>query len=111
MEEKESYCMKIEERLRDLGGQVDEMLGKAKSFARKARKRFEKNAETFRENKDSVTAKITEIRNTSGKSWKDLTKGLEKGMSEMQKGFETAAQEFKKGEVDSKKKDSEKKKK
>jgi len=100
----------IEERLRDLGGQVDEMMGRAKGFARRTRKRFEKNAEKFRENKDAVTAKITEIRNTSGKSWKDLTQGLEKGMSEMQKGFETAVQEFKQGKADSEKKESKKKK-
>jgi dsDNA-specific endonuclease/ATPase MutS2 len=109
MDEKESYCMKIEERLRDLGGQVEEMMGKAKKFARKTRKRFEKDAEKFRESKKVVTEKVTEIRNAGGRSWKDLTQGLEKGMSELQKGFESAVQEFKQGEAGGEKKRSKKK--
>jgi hypothetical protein len=99
MEEKESYCVRIEERLRDLGGQLDEMMWKAQNFARKTRRKFKRSAEKFRESKETVSGKISEIRNASGKSWKDLTQGLEKGMNELEKGFENAVQEFKQGEA------------
>lgn len=98
MDEKESYCTKVEERLRDLVGQVDEMMWKTNNFARKARKRFKRSTEKFRENQKAVTEKVSSIRNASEKSWKDLTEGLTKAMSELEKGFENAVHEFKAGE-------------
>ena len=98
MEEKESYCLKVEERLHDLVNQMYEMIWKTNNFARKARKYFKWSTEKFRENQKATNEKINEIRNASGKSWKDLTQGLEKGMRELEKGFENALQEFKKGD-------------
>ncbi len=99
MDEKESYIIKMEERLRNLGKQVDEMMWKTKNFPRKAHKSFKRSAEKFRDSRKAVTDKLGEIRNTSGKSWKDLTQGLEKGINELEKGFKSAVQEFKQGET------------
>jgi cell division GTPase FtsZ len=98
MDEKESYCAKVEERLRDLADQMDEMMWKTNNFARKARKRFKRSTELFRENQNAVTEKVRGIRNASEKSWKELTNGLTKAMGELEKGFENAAHEFKQGE-------------
>jgi len=106
MDEKESYSVKMEERLRNLGNQVDEMMWKTKNFTRNARKSFKRRAEKLLESKEAVAEKISEIRNTSSKSWKDLTKGLEKGMNELEKGFESAVQEFKQGETGDRQKTS-----
>lgn len=99
MDEKESYCVKVEERLRDLVDQVDEMMWKTNNLARKVRKRFKRSTEMFRENQKSVTEKVNGIRNSSGRSWKELTEGLTKAMGELEKGFESAVHEFKKGEA------------
>jgi hypothetical protein len=99
MDEKENYYTKVEERLRDLVGQVDEMMWKTNDFARKARRRFRRSAENFRENQKAVTEKISGIRNAGGRSLKDLTEGLSRAMGELEKGFESAVQEFKRGET------------
>jgi len=101
MDEKESYCTKIEERLRDLVSQVDEMMWKTSNYARKTRKRFKQSAEMFRENQKAVTEKVSGIRNASGKSWKELKEGLTKALGELEKGFESAVHEFKQSEADS----------
>jgi hypothetical protein len=98
MDEKDSYCTKVEERLRDLAGQVDEMMWKTNHFARKARMRFKQSAEMFRENQKAVIEKVKGIRNTSEKSWMELTEGLAKAMGDLEKGFENAVHEFKQGE-------------
>jgi hypothetical protein len=104
MEEKESYCGRVEERLKDLGAQVDEMMWKTKDFARKARKSYKKNAQKLRENIELASDKINEMRKTSGNSWQDLKEGLEQGMKEVENGFEKAVQEFKLEETNIEKK-------
>ena len=58
MDEKESYCSKVEERLHDLVDQVDEMMWRTNHFARKARMRFNRSTEKFRENQKAVIEKM-----------------------------------------------------
>jgi hypothetical protein len=106
MDERESYSVKMEDKLRKLGEQIDEMMWKTKNFTRDARKSFKQSANKLRRSKKDVSKKLGEIKSASGKSWKDLTQGFERGMNELEKGFETAVRDFKKTETASEKEPS-----
>jgi dsDNA-specific endonuclease/ATPase MutS2 len=99
MDDKDKYISNIEERLRELAGQVDEMMWKTSDFTRKTRKRFRKSAERFRENQKTLSEKVSGIKSAGGRSWKNLSEGLTRAVGELEKGFEKAVHEFKQGET------------
>lgn len=94
-QEKEHYEKNMEERLRKLGKQLDEISAKAAGMTEQARKDMNQYLADAKEKQKAASQKLAEIRKESGKKWKEFTSEMDAAADDFAKAYERAKSHFK----------------
>jgi TolA-binding protein len=92
---KEQYESSMEERLRRLGKQLDELRTKAATTSEEARKEMNHYLAEAEKKQRAAMRKLEEMRKKSEKEWKKLSAEMDKAADEFEKAYERAKSHFK----------------
>ncbi len=92
---KEQYESSMEERLRRLGKQLDELRAKAVTMSEEARNKMNHYLAEAEKKQRAAMRKLEEIQKKSEKEWKKLSADMDKAADEFEKAYERAKSHFK----------------
>lgn len=94
-QQKEQYEKGMEERLKKLGRQLDELNAKAADMTAQAKMDIDRGIAEARTKQKAASAKLEEMRKRSEKKWKKFTSETDAAMDEFEKAYERAKAHFK----------------
>lgn len=94
-QQKRQYEKAMEERLRKLGKQLDELKAKAAGMTEEARKDFNQYLVEAKKEQKSASRKLKEMRKESGTEWKKFSTELDKAAADLEKAYEKTKARFK----------------
>lgn len=92
---KDQYEKTMEERLRKLGKQLDELKSKAAAMTKQARKELNHQLAEAEIKQKTASRKLKEIRKKSEKEWKKFTTAMNEAADDLEKAYERAKSHFK----------------
>jgi vacuolar-type H+-ATPase subunit I/STV1 len=87
---REKVLGKMEEKLKEWGGEIENLRGKADMLGAEARKKLQEQVEELRAKQESARQKLQEMRKTGGEAWEDLRTGAEAALDDLRKAGERA---------------------
>ena len=87
---REKVLGKMEEKLKEWGGEIENLRGKADRLGAEARKKLQEQVEELRAKQESARQKLQEMRKTGGEAWEDLRTGAEAALDDLRKAGERA---------------------
>jgi F0F1-type ATP synthase membrane subunit b/b' len=87
---REKVLGKMEEKLKEWGGEIENLRGKADRLGAEARKKLQEQVEELRAKQESARQKLQEMRKTGGEAWEDLRTGAETALDDLRKAGERA---------------------
>jgi len=94
-EEKTTYERDAEQRLKELGRKIDELLEKASTLEASVREQFMKQVGNLKTQRDTLEGKLRELKSESAQAWGDVRGGFEKAFKDLDEGFKSAVSRFK----------------
>jgi uncharacterized protein YpuA (DUF1002 family) len=94
-QQKEQYEKGMEERLKKLGRELDELNAKAAATTEQAKTDINRRIAEARTKQKAASAKLEEMRTKSVKKWKKFVSETDAAMDEFEKAFERAKAHFK----------------
>ncbi len=94
-QQKEQYEKGMEERLKKLGRELDELNAKAAAMTEQAKKDINRSIAEARAKQKAASAKLEEMRKKSEKKWKKFISETDAAMNEFEKAYERAKAHFK----------------
>ena len=94
-QQKEQYEKGMEERLKKLGRELDELNAKATAMTEQAKKDINRRIAEARTKQKAASAKLEEMRKKSVKKWKQFVSETDAAMDEFEKAYERAKTHFK----------------
>lgn len=94
-QQKEQYEKGMEERLKKLGRELDELNAKAVTITERAKKDINRRIAEARTKQKAASAKLEEMRKKSEKKWKKFISETDAAMDEFEKAYERAKAHFK----------------
>ncbi|MGE5172394.1 MAG: hypothetical protein ACM3MD_01040 [Betaproteobacteria bacterium] len=94
-QQKEQYEKNMEERLKKLGRQLDELKAKAAYMTEQARKDINSYMAEAEKKQKAASRKLDEIRKESVKKWKKFTAEMDAAMDDFERAYEKAKSRFK----------------
>ncbi len=94
-QQKEQYEKGMEERLKKLGRELDELSAKAAAMTEQARIDLNRRIAEARAKQKAASAKLEEMRKKSEKKWKKFISETDAAMDEFEKAYERAKAHFK----------------
>lgn len=94
-QKKEQYEKSMEERLKNLGKQLDELNAKAAQRTEEARKELDQYLKDAEKKQQAASRKLEEMRKASAAKWRKFTSDMNKAADEFEKAYERAKQNFK----------------
>jgi molecular chaperone GrpE (heat shock protein) len=91
---KEEFEKKLETRLKELDAEIAKLREKGRSLKDKAKADWEQKMTELATKRDAASAKLAEVRDTSGEAWKDVRKGAQSAYDDLDKAFRDASREF-----------------
>ncbi len=95
-QQKEQYEKSMEERLRKIGKDLDELKAKAAGLTEEARKEMNRYIEDAEKKQQAASRRIEEMRKESETKWKEFTDEMNAMMNELEKTYEKAKTHLKK---------------
>ncbi len=95
-QQKEQYEKSMEERLRKIGKDLDELNAKAADLTEEARKEMNRYIEDAEKTQKAASRRLEEMRQESEKKWKEFTDEMNAMMKELEKTYEKAKTHLKK---------------
>jgi DNA anti-recombination protein RmuC len=95
-QQKKQYEKSMEERLRKIGRELDELKGKAANMTEEARKEMNRYLEDAEKKQKAASRKLEEMRRESQKKWKEFTDEMDAAMDELDKAYAKAKAHLKK---------------
>ncbi|MGE5422643.1 MAG: coiled coil domain-containing protein [Ignavibacteriales bacterium] len=92
---REEYQGKMEAQLSDWGAEIDKLAARADKATADAKQGYHEQIETLRTKKESIHAKLQELKTSSDDAWEDLREGLDQLGDQAQDAFKKAAARFK----------------
>jgi predicted nucleic acid-binding Zn-ribbon protein len=89
-QQKEKYEKSMEERLRKLGRELDELKAKAATMSEQARKDMNRYIAEAEKKQKAASRKLDKMRKKSQKKWKKFTDEMSAAADEFEKAFEKA---------------------
>ncbi len=96
VQQKEQYEKSIEERLRKIGKELDELKAKAAEMTEEARKEMNQQIEEIEMKEKLASLKLEEMRKESQKKWKKVTDEMNAAMNELVTAYEKTKSHMKK---------------
>ncbi len=96
VQQKEQYEKSIEERLRKIGKELDELKAKAAEMTEEARKEMNQQIEETEMKEKLASLKLEEMRKESQKKWKKVTDEMNAAMNELVTAYEKTKSHMKK---------------
>jgi ATP-dependent Lon protease len=93
---KEQYEKSMEERLRKICRELDELKGKAANMTEEARKEMNRYLEDAEKKQKAAFRKLEEMRRESQKEWKEFIGEMNAAMDEFEKAYKKAKSHLKK---------------
>jgi DNA anti-recombination protein RmuC len=94
-QQKEQYEKSMEERLKKLGRELDELNAKAASMTEQVKKDINRGIAEARAKQKAASAKLEEMRKKSVKRWKKFVSETDAAMDEFEKAYERAKAHYK----------------
>jgi archaellum component FlaC len=96
VQQKEHYEKSMEERLRKIGKELDELKTKAADMTEEARKEMNQNIEEVEMKQKLASRKLEEMRKESQKEWKKVADEMNAAMNELEAAYEKTKSHMKK---------------
>ncbi len=93
--QKEQYEKSMEERLKKLGRQLDELRAKAAAMTEQARKDVNSYLAEAEKKQKAASRKLDKLRKESVKKWKKFTSEMDAAMDDFERAYEKAKSRFK----------------
>jgi DNA anti-recombination protein RmuC len=93
--QQEQYEKTMEERLRKIGRQLDELKAKAAVMTKQARKDMNHQLTETEKKRKTASRKLEELRKKSEKEWNRFTAELDEAADDLEKAYEKAKAQFK----------------
>jgi len=94
-QQKEQYEKSMEERLRKIGKDLDELKAEAADLTEEARKEMNRYIEDAEKKQKAASRRLEEMRKESEKKWKEFTDEMNALMDELEKTYEKAKKHLK----------------
>ncbi len=94
-QEKAHYEKTMEERLRKLGKQLDEIKARASATTKEARKNMDRYLADAEKKQKAATRKLAELRKESAEKWKKFASEMDAAADDFAKAYERAKSHFK----------------
>jgi uncharacterized phage infection (PIP) family protein YhgE len=95
LQQKAQYEKSMEERLRKIGRQLDELKTKAAVMTEQARKNMSKQVAEAEKKQKAASAKLEKMRKVSVKKWKKFSAELDAAADDFEQAYERAKSHFK----------------
>ena len=92
---KQAFQQKLEAQLKEWDTKLNELKAKAQAAKNEIRADYEKQIEILSGKRESVQAKMTELRQRTEYAWEDLKGGTEKAWEDMREALDRIATRFK----------------
>jgi Skp family chaperone for outer membrane proteins len=94
-QQKRHYEKNMEERLRKLGKELDELKAKTAAMKEQARKDINQDLANAEKRRDAASRKLEEIQKESVARWKKFSADLDKATDDFEKAYQKAKERFK----------------
>lgn len=94
-QQKQQYEKSMEERLKKLGKELDELKAKAATMTEHARKDIHRDLAQAEKNQKAASQKLEDMRKESVMKWKKFTSETDAAVDEFEKAFEKAKAHYK----------------
>ena len=94
MELKESYEQKLQAKLEEGSGKIDNLKAKADKAEADAQLEYYKEIEELRSMQDEASKKIEELKNASDDAWEDLKAGIDSAWDSLSSAVKSATSRF-----------------
>jgi predicted nucleic acid-binding Zn-ribbon protein len=94
IETKEAYSAKIEAKVEQLNGRIDEILAKANRAKADMTSQYQEQIDDLCVKRDVAKVKLRDLKEASGEAWSDLREGLERSWDELSHAFDLAIKHF-----------------
>ncbi|MDT8286481.1 MAG: hypothetical protein RQ748_05160 [Elusimicrobiales bacterium] len=95
MTKREEYIEKLAAQLKEWSSAIDEMEKKATAQSAEQKERLLKELEGLRARRKDAQVKLSQLRETTGEAWEELTDGMEKAWGEMKEAVGRVADKYK----------------
>jgi chromosome segregation ATPase len=93
--EKTSYEKGAEEKLRELGNKIDELVKKASVLEGDVRKKLSAQINSLKTQRADVEKKLRDLKGRGSLAWTDVRDGFDKAFKELDGSFKNAVKRFK----------------
>lgn len=90
----QSYEGGMEQRLGELGREIDSLSHRAELTARDAKQNAAENLQALRGQRDALADNLERMRHATGKAWDELQTGMESTWNDVQKTLRKASSRF-----------------
>ncbi len=94
-QQKEQYEKSMEERLRKLGKQLDELKSKAATMAERMKKDTKEDLNAAEKKRKIASQKLEQMRNETEEKWKKFSKKMNEAVYDFEKAYKKAKSHFK----------------
>ncbi len=94
IETKEAYSAKVEAKVEQLNGRIDEILAKANRAKADMTSQYQEQIDDLCIKRDVAKVKLRDLKEASGEAWSDLREGLERSWDELSHAFDLAIKHF-----------------
>ena len=94
-ENRKQYENSMEERLKRIGKQLDELQVETGRMAEQANKEMNKQLKEANKKGEAASRELEELRKKSNEEWKKFTDGMNKAADDFEKAYENAKSRFK----------------
>jgi F0F1-type ATP synthase membrane subunit b/b' len=94
-QQKEQYEKSMEERLGNIGKQLDELREKANARTEEARKELNQYMKDAQKKHEAAARKLEEVRKATNETWKKFTSDMNKAADDFEQAYEKARKRFK----------------
>ena len=91
---KEEFQKNLENRLKDLDGEIAKLREKGRDLKDEAKAKWDQKMTELETKRDAARAKLVEVRDSSAEAWKDVRKGAQSAWDELDKAVRDASREF-----------------
>ena len=93
-QQKNQYQQKMEEKLRDLDKEVDELEAKAAEQSEQAKKQYARQMTELDRKRKAARRKLDKFENSSEAAWRDMKPGIDAAMKDLETAYKRAASHF-----------------
>jgi CHASE3 domain sensor protein len=94
VENKDEFVAAMDKRLAQLDTKIGELATKADAYKDDAKAQADKAVAGLRDQRNDMTAKLDELKKSSGDAWKDVKAGFASALDELEKAYENAKSKF-----------------